>query len=327
MIGTGAMVETQVYLLPGVRRIRVVAMLALLAALPAIALAPATAPPDYVGSVACKGCHPDVWLKFYKNPHFQSIASGREPAERTGCEGCHGPGRAHVEGHGDKSKIIAYSQLRPGQILDSCLTCHAAQMPRANIRNSAHTQANVVCTNCHSIHKSNQPKFLLANIQREVCYGCHATVRAQFEMPVKHRVNEGVIQCTDCHNPHGSFAPTWRMGARPRLMEQAMGNEEPCLKCHSDKRGPFVFEHAAVRMDGCETCHNPHGSMNAKLLKRPVVWTLCLECHNGAGNFGRAAMGVPAQSRTHNMFDPRFQRCTTCHVRIHGSNSDPTFLR
>ena len=61
------------------------------------------------------------------------------------------------------------------------------------------------------------------------------------------------------------------MGQRPRMVEQAGTNEEACLKCHVDKRGPFVFEHAPVRIEGCETCHIPHGSMNAKLLRRPVV--------------------------------------------------------
>jgi hypothetical protein len=30
---------------------------------------------------------------------------------------------------------------------------------------------------------------------------------------------------------------------------------------------------------------------------------------------------------THNLADPRYQNCTTCHVRIHGSNSDANFLR
>jgi hypothetical protein len=60
-------------------------------------------------------------------------------------------------------------------------------------------------------------------------------------MPFKHRVNEGFMSCTDCHNPHGAFAPTWRMAARPRLVDQALSNEEPCLKCHSEKRGPFLY--------------------------------------------------------------------------------------
>jgi DmsE family decaheme c-type cytochrome len=111
------------------------------------------------------------------------------------------------------------------------------------------------------------------------------------------------------------------------MVEQASGNEEPCLRCHLDKRGPFAFEHPGVRIGGCESCHSPHGSMNARLLKRPVIFTLCLECHNGAGNFGRQGDGVKLQSSAHNMADPRYQNCTTCHVRIHGSNADPQFLR
>jgi DmsE family decaheme c-type cytochrome len=111
------------------------------------------------------------------------------------------------------------------------------------------------------------------------------------------------------------------------MLDQSLANEQPCLKCHIDLRGPFLFEHAAIRIDGCEQCHNPHGSVNAKLLRRPVVYTVCFECHNGAGNFGRQGDGIPVQSSSHNMADPRFRNCTTCHVRIHGSNADALFRR
>jgi len=58
-----------------------------------------------------------------------------------------------------------------------------------------------------------------------------------------------------------------------------------------------------------------------------VTFTLCLECHNGAGTFGRQADGILTQSPSHNMADPKYQNCTTCHVRIHGSNADARFLR
>jgi DmsE family decaheme c-type cytochrome len=146
-------------------------------------------------------------------------------------------------------------------------------------------------------------------------------------MPVKHRVNEGTVQCTDCHNPHGSVASSWGTGTGSAMLTPAHDNELPCLKCHVDKRGPFVFEHASVRVEGCGACHAPHGSTNAKLLRRPVVFTLCLECHNGAGTFGRENAGIFTQSASHNMLDPKYQKCTLCHVRIHGSNTDPTFLR
>jgi hypothetical protein len=57
------------------------------------------------------------------------------------------------------------------------------------------------------------------------------------------------------------------------------------------------------------------------------VFTLCLECHNGAGSFGRQGDGIKTQSASHNMAEARFQNCTTCHARIHGSNADPLFLR
>lgn len=281
----------------------------------------------FTGSNVCRSCHPDVWLNFYKNAHSKSLASGRLPPEQTGCEGCHGPGKAHVEARGGKQHIRAFSLMQPRQVLDACLRCHAKEFSRANLRRSSHTQADVVCTSCHSIHKSPVPRFLLARRQADLCYSCHPGVRSHFSMPFKHRVNEGFMACSDCHNPHGTAAPGWRMGVRPRMAEQALGNEEACLKCHSDKRGPFVFEHASVRVDGCETCHNPHGSANPRLLKRPAVFTLCLECHNGAGSFGRSADGIPRQSSAHNMAEPRYQNCTSCHARIHGSNADRLFLR
>jgi len=281
----------------------------------------------YVGSNVCKTCHADVWLNFYKNAHYRSIASGKQAPERTGCESCHGPGKTHVEARGGKATIQAFSEMSPKQALDNCLSCHGKDFTRNQIRRSSHTQADVACTSCHSIHKSPTPKFLLAKRQTDLCYGCHTTVRAQFSMPHKHRVNEGSIACSDCHNPHGSESPTWRSGLRPRMVQTTRDGEEPCLRCHTDKRGPFTFEHAALRVDGCESCHSPHGSMNARLLKRPVVFTLCLECHNGAGNFGPSGEGIPTQTSSHNMNDPRYRNCTTCHVRIHGSNSDPRFFR
>lgn len=284
--------------------------------------------PHYVGNEVCRTCHSDIWATFYRNPHYKSIASGKEKPENTGCEGCHGPASEHVMAGGGQETIPrAFSLMTPDKILDTCLNCHAETISRSNIRRSKHTEEDVVCTNCHSIHKPQTPKFLLAKKQTELCYGCHTAERAQFSMPYKHRVNEGFIQCTDCHNPHGASAPTWRMADRPAMVEQAQANEESCLKCHIDKRGPFTFEHPAVRFDGCETCHSPHGSMNPRLLKRPVVFTVCLECHNGQGTFGPNLTSDPKPDSMHNLANPRFQNCTSCHVRIHGSNSDPLFFR
>ena len=76
------------------------------AAVGSFAQAPAN---SYVGSEPCRTCHPNQWATFYKNPHFKSLASGKETPERTGCESCHGPGQRHVEQRGGKSSIVAFS--------------------------------------------------------------------------------------------------------------------------------------------------------------------------------------------------------------------------
>ena len=284
--------------------------------------------PGYASDATCRVCHPDIWDPFAKNAHFKVIVSPKPVEQTFGCESCHGPGQGHADGKGDKTKINRIAGRPAKLVLDACLRCHSKDFPRSNIRRSSHTTNDVACTNCHQIHRSPAPKYLLARPQRELCYSCHLETKAQFDLPYRHRVNEGVMQCTDCHNPHGAFNPAWRSGARPRLVSESVGNAEACTKCHTDKRGPFVFEHPPVRVEGCEACHSPHGSANPRLLKRPAVFTMCLECHNLVAGFGKTGLGEPAPITSfHRLEQAQFQNCVTCHVRIHGSNVDRKFQR
>src|SRR6516225_12474491 len=131
---------------------------------------------EYVGNVGCRNCHKHdkIWDSFYKNPHFKSVASGKEPPERTGCEGCHGPGKAHVDAGGDINTVVyAFSVMKPQEIIALCLNCHAQEFNRANIRRSEHTEHDIACTACHSIHGAATTEHLLSKSQPDLCYGCH----------------------------------------------------------------------------------------------------------------------------------------------------------
>ncbi|HLC27746.1 MAG TPA: hypothetical protein VJM80_13375, partial [bacterium] len=57
----------------------------------------------YVGSDICQGCHQEQAAKFAKTRMGKVFASAaRTPAEKQGCETCHGPGSKHVEAGGGK---------------------------------------------------------------------------------------------------------------------------------------------------------------------------------------------------------------------------------
>jgi predicted CXXCH cytochrome family protein len=264
------------------------------------------------------------------------------------CESCHGPGKAHVEGQeaarGDEAKTLAANKLifafraNPKENSERCLFCHTTSKKQDSFLHSGHMASGVSCNTCHASHlvtevkdlsrgdaQAAQPHFfqvpqraeevrwlqgaLLKAPQPDLCFTCHATVRGQFAQPVHHRVPEGLIKCTDCHSAHGTLNPS-------SLVKAAT---ETCAQCHVEKRGPFVYEHPAAKVEGCTICHSPHGSANRMLLVRREGRQLCLQCHTGFHHLTQAPHGKLGFQTS--------GECTRCHVSIHGSNSEEFFLR
>ncbi|MFQ5722842.1 MAG: DmsE family decaheme c-type cytochrome, partial [Terriglobia bacterium] len=276
---------------------------------------PGSSPPAqdaYAGGDTCLVCH-DMEESFRKNPHYATWEETDLPWSERGCESCHGPGQAHVDAQGDVSEIFSFNEASAQDISDTCLDCHLQQEERANFLRNEHGLNSVACTECHSIHSARVSSSLLRASTPALCYDCHNEVRVQFNKPFHHKVNEGLLNCTDCHNQHGGFSA--------RQLRTATGTDQACYQCHADKQGPFVFEHPPVKVEGCAICHEAHGSINPRLLKRPEVRFLCLECHAGSpATFGDATPFF------HDLRQPTWQNCTTCHVNIHGSNLDPHFF-
>ncbi len=266
---------------------------------------PTRAQSTYVGTELCKGCHEQQFKQIEQTAHYKTNFERGRGEPWHGCESCHGPGSAHVEAGGDKSKIVRLNELSQAEQSARCLQCHETNAEHMNFTRSAHARFGVGCTTCHSVHKPKEEQFLLTKSRLELCYSCHAQVRAEFAKPFRHRVNEGVVACADCHNVHDSS---------PRQLRASSTRDAFCFNCHSDKKGPFVFEHEAVKAEGCLSCHTPHGSAHPRLLTRATVNSMCLECHAGIPN------GPHPQST-------RSQACTLCHSQIHGSNTSNVFFR
>lgn len=141
----------------------------------------------------------------------------------------------------------------------------------------------------------------------ETCFQCHTDKESEFSLPNRHPVLEGQVSCGDCHDPHAGDAVGAGLGA--------FSQNDTCLECHSAQKGPYTFEHEALR-EGCTSCHSPHGSINAKMLKARNA-DLCLQCH--AQTQGDA--GILIGDRNHVGFLPRGTCWSAgCHEAIHGSN-------
>lgn len=264
---------------------------------------------NYVGSDTCVTCHADVVKNFSSNPHSRlALAHGGKGVT---CESCHGPGKAHVESGGDVTKIFQFTKATSKEVDDKCLGCHAAAHP--NFERSAHGKAGVSCLSCHSVHAFGSEAHLLKASQPKLCYTCHTDVKPAFAQPFHHKVDEGLMKCSDCHDPHGTFQGT--------QLKSAANQDAVCTKCHTETAGPFVYEHPVVKTEGCTSCHSPHGSPNPRLLNVSNVNTLCLQCHSASINF--KPDGIPS---FHNQAT-QYQACTVCHTQVHGSNASDVFFK
>jgi DmsE family decaheme c-type cytochrome len=260
---------------------------------------------DFVGSDVCATCHAEGAKKFEGNPHTKLALTHGAGAT---CESCHGPGKAHVEGGGDVTKIKQLGKLTPMQVSETCLGCHAGAHP--NFPRSPHAKAGVGCTSCHSVHAGDTEDALLTAAQPKLCFQCHADVKPAFAMPFHHKVNEGLVKCSDCHDVHGTF------GANN--IKSTEDQNAICTKCHAETRGPWVFEHAAIKGEGCTACHTPHGSQNPRMLVVANINQLCNQCHSPVA--ASTVHGINAGSADR-------PPCVNCHTMIHGSNINPAFIR
>jgi DmsE family decaheme c-type cytochrome len=260
-----------------------------------VALNPAFAGATFVKDAeTCRTCHEDAMNNYAATKH--SHAFGARAPEQGECESCHGPRSKHIESP-DRTFEIPASARNDAAV---CLQCHEGG-PRIGWKAGTHHSGDVGCSSCHTVmEKKSERALLSAPRDSDTCYTCHAGVRTDINKMSHHPVREGQMDCASCHNVHGAT----------RGLLQRQTEAETCGKCHAEKRGPFVWEHAPVR-EACSTCHTPHGSNQRNLLtgKDPF---LCMSCHSYGGH-----INLPRYNRVSN---PYGSGCVNCHTSVHGSN-------
>jgi DmsE family decaheme c-type cytochrome len=254
----------------------------------------------------CRTCHEDSLNLFNRTYHASQEES---------CFACHKGAAAeeHLKAQmeGENVPGPAITGLETDEANAVCLSCHESTH-HSNWEGSAHQRRGLKCIDCHGIHSFESERRQLKTAEAsETCFECHKDIRAMSLRTSHHPVREGLMGCESCHNPHD--------GSRPKMIKADWVNEL-CYECHTEKRGPFLWEHAPMR-ENCLSCHNPHGSNHDKMLQAKLPY-LCQRCHLNTRHPGTLYDGVTAGATAALPSNRAVEHaCKNCHQNIHGSNS------
>ncbi len=177
----------------------------------------------------------------------------------------------------------------------SCTPCHEG-LPSSNPKQETNTDCGVChkalisgklvhgpaadskeCGTCHSWSSEKNAMVVTKGVP-DVCYDCHDEKKKEIEdSKVPHPVAN---DCVSCHSPHGSNQPAILKKDVYRL----------CLSCHDNYKSNHPVDKHPLRSAklssqnneeiSCVSCHKPHGSENAALLKAGGgSMAICMQCH------------------------------------------------
>ncbi len=274
---------------------------------------------NYVGTRTClQACHYHDGIK----RDFDASTMGVQLSKKSGlplvdCESCHGPGSLAIEGlTPEKVEADAKAGIQTA--------CNYKTF--IDIKNLPATAISLICLKCHTANAT----FNLHNWNA----GAHA-------------IND--VSCSDCHKIH----------AGPDLKVKPRDTAAMCERCHLQEKAEFSLpSHHPVpeKRVFCTDCHDPHGTINDKLLRKSTVKETCTQCHaekegpfvfehaentedcrtchspHGSINNNLLTVAVPflclqchpghrtSASSTAVSKGAFYTRCTDCHSQIHGTD-------
>jgi len=276
----------------------------------------------------CYSCHDD-----YENKNFM-----HGPVAAGACNFCHDPHKS------DNPGLLVESS-----VTTLCTSCHIDKQTMLDNDPVIHPPVKDSCTNCHDPHAEDHRFQLKADRKKDLCLGCHTEKKEWIEnSKYKHGAVDRGDQCIGCHNPHSS--------QQPKLL-QADNSKDLCMKCHNAALRTIEDQklllnmadhleknpdwHGPTLWGDCAACHNPHGSDNFRMLKRPFPSTsvskfdpknyICFQCHDES----KATAKFTTEDTNFRNGDLNIHyvhvngkgiTCRTCHD-FHGTREYPHHLR
>ncbi len=226
---------------------------------------------------------PPSQLCFLCHPNDKTIEKEvHGPVAVGDCVACHDPHTSPYQ----------YRLRKAGK--DLCYTCHTEKQEEFSAKNFEHPPARDDCNNCHDPHNSPN-SYRLHRPVPDLCFGCHPDKKEHIQtVKTDHEALRMDKKCLNCHDPHFTDYPK-------QLKDVPMNL---CLQCHDreqqseDKKLLNIKQlleenpdwHGPIRQRDCPACHNPHGTDNFRMLKRPFPaefytgfamdkYALCFGCH------------------------------------------------
>ncbi len=172
-----------------------------------------------------------------------------------------------------------------------CITCHGASPTHAKkppeLKDRPHPDRMFIRAYASPVSERNA-----------ACMSCHTKDPKRAHWAGSQHENADVA-CNSCHKIHGN---------RDKVMNRAT-QAEVCYTCHKEQRSQVNrLSHHPVpegKMT-CSDCHNPHGSVGPKLVKRDSTNATCYTCH------------AEKRGPFVHQHEPVAEDCSNCH-NPHGS--------
>jgi DmsE family decaheme c-type cytochrome len=197
----------------------------------------------------------------------------------------------------DAPELLAIGKTRHGVQSDgrtpTCTSCHGESLAHLNHKGSGKPPQP-------DVNFSKKSKTT-AEDRSAACMSCHQgdAKRSHWDGSV-HQSRD--VSCASCHQVHNG---------RDRVRDKKT-QAEVCYTCHKEQRTQVNKPSHHPIPEGkmtCSDCHNAHGSVGPKLMKRDSVVDTCYTCHmEKRGPFVRS-------------HEPVQDDCSTCH-NPHGTTAE-----